>query len=226
MDKVASLMNDTAKTVYTYTAVLPYLQMALDKLQENFEINNIPVTSDTSAAITVNAGTTSINPVDGVGAGAAPNYPTDLVEIRGLYERLSGTSDPYILVTKLEYLPHDLDVIPTGSLIYWAWEKQRIVFPAATANRQVKLDYIAKIFPNLIDQDTTIGIINAKTYLQYKTAALCSRFIGANPSRANDLDVEARDSLDLSLGISVKGKQSHPVRKRPFRNSYTRRSSI
>ena len=228
MDKSASLMNDTAKTVYTHTAQLPYLQMALDELQESFELSNIPITSQTSAAVTVAIGTTSIDPVDGIGSGAAPNYPTDLVEIQQLWERLSGSTDPYVPMTQKEFIPHELDNLPTESLMYWAFMNQVIQFnpSGATTARQVKIDYIKKIFPDLITTATVIGIINARSFLQYRTAGLCSQFIGDNPSRAEELNNFAQMALDRVIGIGVKGKQSINTRRRPFMASYKRRSFI
>ena len=41
MDASASMLNDTAKTSYTYVAQIPYLNMALRELQEFFELNNV-----------------------------------------------------------------------------------------------------------------------------------------------------------------------------------------
>jgi hypothetical protein len=226
MDKSASLMNDTAKTVYTHAAQLPYLQMALDELQENFELNNISITSQVSTAVTVSIGTTSINPVDGIGAGAAPNYPVDLVEIQQVWERLSGSTDPYIPMSQREYLSHQLDDVPVESLGTWAFVNQRITFAAATTSRQVKIDYIKKAFPDLITTSTVIGIINARSYLYYRTAALCSRFVGDNPSRAEELDNFAQMAMDRVVSIGVKGKQSISTRRRPFMASYKKRTFI
>lgn len=224
MDKSASLMNDTAKTVYTHAAQLPYLQMALDEMQETFELNNISVTSVASAGVTVSIGTTSINPVDGIGTGAAPNYPTDLIEVQQLWERLSGSTDPYVPMTQVEFIPHTIDTIATESLSVWAFNNQRIVFPAATTARQVRIDYIKKVFPDLITTTTTIGIANARSFLQYRTAALCSQFIGENPTRAEELNNFAQMALDRVVGIGVKGKQSIHTRRRPFMSSYKRRT--
>lgn len=224
MDKAASLMNDTARTVYTYTAQIPYLNMALSELEEYFQLSNIPVTNKTSASITVTAGTKLIRPVDGVGNGAAPNYPTDLVEIQGIYERLAGTTDPYIPLTKREFLPHTIDDLPTEALQYWTWENQQIVFVGATTDRDVKLDYIATLFPEVTAASDSIGVINAKSFLQYRTAGLCTRFIGENPTRAEELDTFAALALDRVTGIGAKARQSITTRRKPFMAAYKRRS--
>src|SRR5260221_12044407 len=124
MDKAASLMNDTLKTVYTYAAQMPYLNMALNELEEHFQLNNIPVTDKTSDSITVPIGTTEISAFDGIGVGVAPTYPQDLVEIQGLYERLSGTANSFTPVVKKDFLPHALDGLPTSSLQFWSWQNQ------------------------------------------------------------------------------------------------------
>src|SRR5262245_22448287 len=123
MDRSASLMNDTNKTVYTYTAQLPYLTMALDELQEAFELNNVPITNQTqSPGINVPIGTTSINPVDGVGSGPAPNYPTDLVEVQAAWERLQGSTEPFTMMYQREFLNHTINDIHTDAIMYWIWK--------------------------------------------------------------------------------------------------------
>src|SRR5258706_2303739 len=137
MDKAASLMNDSLKTVYTYAAQMPYLNIALNELEEHFQLNNIPVTNKTSATITVPARITEISAFDGVGVGVAPTYPQELVEIQGIYERLAGTSDSFILVVKRDFLPHALDNSPASSLQYWIWENQKIKFIGAITPREI-----------------------------------------------------------------------------------------
>jgi hypothetical protein len=234
MDKAASLMNDTAKTVYTYAAQMPYLNMALNELEEHFQLNNIPVTNQTSVPITVLAGITTIPPFDGVGVEGEPplggtvppivTYPQDLVEIQGIYERLAGTTNPFIPLVKREFLPHPIDDLPTESLQYWIWENQVIKFIGATTDREVKLDYIRTIFPEVTNQAAVIGVINAKTFLFYRTAALCTQFIGENQSRATELNNFAVLALDRVTGIGTKAKQSITTRRKPFMAAYKRRS--
>jgi hypothetical protein len=225
MDLAASLMNDSSKSSYSYTAQMPYLNMALAELQEHFQLNNVPVTNQTTSdPIMIPIGTTSINPISGDGKGPAPNYPNDLVEVRGIYERLSGSSDPFIGVSKRDFLPHGLDGTSFSSLVYWIWESQRIKFFASTTAREVKLDYIRTLFPKIVDSSQSLGIINAKTYLSYKTAALCSHFIGENKTRADELNILATLAIDRATGIGTKSKQAFNTRRRPFMNSYRRRS--
>lgn len=223
MDRVASLMNDTLKTVYTYTAQLPYLNIAADELQELFELNNIPITNQHSAFIVVPIGTDRINPRVGYPPNTAPNYPDDLVEIQGLYERASGSIDAFVPITQREFLPHSQDESQNSSINFWIWQDQRIKFRAALLAREIKLDYIKKIIPNDLIASSSIGIINARGFLYFRTASLCSQFIGENPTRATELNVFATNALDRITGISIKGKQAIMTRRRPFMATYKSR---
>lgn len=221
MDQMASLMNDSAKTVYTYTNMLPYLQMALDELQEDFQLNSISVTEVTSAIIEVDAGTTEII-FNGVGV---PSLPDDLIEPQQLWERNRGIN-PFIPMTKREYLPHDLEGVPVSIFGYYTWSDQKISFLESTQDNDIKIDYIKQLFTPLVDENSQINLINAKTFLQYRGAALLAEFIERNLASANSLNANAILSIDRARGISVKGKQSINTRRRPFRAGFKRRGPI
>lgn len=219
LDLTASLMNDTAKTKYTYTAMLPYFNMALAMMQEHLELSEIPVMEKSAVAITVTAGASSVV------AGPLPtNYPTDLISIQQMWERLSGSSDPYTPMYKRNYLPHYLDGIETSDLVYWTWINQEIQFHPATTDREIKLDYIKQFFANTITNPAAIiHVMNSRTYLEFKTAALCARFIGENPTRGGELDGEAEMAKDRLLAINVKDGQDVQTRRKPFMAGYKQR---
>lgn len=225
MDKAAALMNDAAKTSYTYTAMLPYLNIALDEMQESFAQNNIPITNvGTSDPITINVGIKSIGMPDGIGANV-PTLPADFVQPRGLYERLAGSQDPFVPMTHRELLPHALDDLPTEALQYWSYEGQQIKFIGANTVRQVKIDYVKSLFPGGVpNSDAVIGIVNGASFLYYRTAALCSHFIGENETRAQQLNQFAELAINRVIAVNVKGKQSIMTRRRPFMGAYKRRS--
>lgn len=217
IDMVASLQNDTAQTQYNNVTCLPYLNMALDELQEIFEQNNVPITNEVSAALSVAAGVTSIG-----FTATTPTLPADLVEIQQLWESPTGL-DIWTPVTKLEFLPHFYDGIVTNQFVNWAWVDQHIQLPTTDANNDLKLDYIKYIFstPILIANiDVDLNVLNSKSYLGYKTAALCSMYIGENETRAGALNAQAEEALSRVLGINTKGRQSISTRRRPFRASY------
>lgn len=225
MDISASLMNDSAKQTYTYAAQAPYLRIALQELRELFELNNIPVTQQvTSPIITLNAGVTTIV-FGAAGTPAAPKLPDDLVEPAQLWERAFGI-DPYVPMTKRDYLPHQLEGVQSNQFIYYVWQGQSIQVLPSVQKNDIKMDYIRQLFPDAgatVDQGTTINVINAQTFLEYRTASLLAEFIERNITSAQALGAYAVLALDRATGIGVKGKQNIFTRRRPFRSGYKRR---
>jgi hypothetical protein len=220
MDMAASLLNDTAKSVYTYTAQLPYLKMAAEELKLEFQLNNLPVTNTTSQIIPVNVGDIQINPPD----GAPPNYPGDLVEIQTLWERAQDSSEPWLPVTPKEFLPHIIDDIPQSMITYYCWQGNIIkLCPAGyTSAREVKIDFINDPF-TILDENTPIQIINGKNFLGYRTAGLCATFVQQNEERRDACNNAAQIAMDQVTGIGTKGRQSMATRRRPFRAAYRMR---
>lgn len=220
MDKSASLMNDSAKTVYTYASQVPYINIALQELQEEFELGGIAVTQTVSAVINMPTGSTAIV-FNGV---AVPTLPSDLVEPNELWERQQNI-DPFIPMRRREYLPHSLENIPTNNFIYWVWQSQQISVLPANQNNDIKIDYIKQLFAPVVDQNSPINVINAQTFLEYRTAGLLAEFIERNVSSANALNAYAVMGMDRATGISSKSKQQIVTRRRPFRAAYKRRGT-
>jgi len=219
MDRSAALMNDPAKTDYTYIAQLPYLNIAIDELSENLEESNASPSNLTSAAIMLPIGKNMLTPTEHV---ETPHYPIDLVEIQQVGERVAGSSDSYIQLVRKEFIQH----FPvSSSLMYWMWEDQCIKFNpnGATGAREIQLKYVRQPIQLAVDDTSIIGTIGARSFLAYKTAALCSMFIGENQTRAEILDGEAERAMERLLGIGNKGRQEIFTRRRPFRASYKAR---
>lgn len=227
LDAAAALMNDVAKSIFTNAAQLPYLNIACNELQEWCEVNNIPVSQETSAIIEVTAGNNKIVNIENPDA-TLPKYPSDLIDIQQIWERTTDTEDQFTPLVKFDYIPHWWETDPpTSSLSCWAWVNQEIRFGinGATADNDIKLDYIKTLFPSTITANTTIGIINSVTFLSYRTASLLAQYIGENPTRAEELRGQADISLDRMLTIGTKGRQSIPTRRRPFMGNYKSRLS-
>ncbi len=210
MNASSSLMNDTARSVYTYTAQLPYLRMAMDELQEYFQLHDISVTQLTSIVILIPSGTTSVN------------GPSDMIKPQIVWERASGIN-PFVKMTRKEYLPHYLEGTSFSQFIYYVWQNQTIQFISANRANDLKIDYIRQLFTNIVDENTQINLINAKTFLEYRTASLCAEFIERNLTSAQALNNYAILALDRTTGISIKGKQNISTRRRPFRASFKSR---
>lgn len=220
MDRAAALLNDPGKTDYTYVNQLPYLNMAIDELIESLEESNFSPTNHTSAIIVVPASVNKLTPIE---HPDSPHYPMDLVEIQEVSERLSGnTNDSFVPLARRDFL----QVYPANnSLIYWHWEDQMIKFNpnGAITARDVQLKYVRQAIQLAVNETSTIGTINSRSYLAYKTAAFCAMFIGENESRAAVLEALSDRAMERINGIHNKGKQQIMTRHRPFRASYKAR---
>src|SRR5215831_14484186 len=195
MDVSAALLNDSAKSVYTYAAQSPYLRLALQELREIFELNNIPVTQSTSAVIQIDAGVTLIL-YNASGTSTNPKLPDDMEGIQ--------TSE-FIYYT---WNSQQIEVLPSTQNNDIKIDYIKQMFPNANAT---------------VDQTTQINVVNCMTFLQFRVAALCAEFIERNESTAQAQNSMAVLALDRATGIGVKGKQNIQTRRRPFRAAYKRR---
>lgn len=215
----AALLNDAAQTNFTNEAMLPYLNMAWKELREFCQQHNYGITNKVSTQVVIPAGTTVVGDPSGV------SLPGDLLEIRELYERQDGTTDDFIPMTRVEFLP-PTQVI-TAWLTWWTWNGQKIEFIGATQDQQLRIDYIADIFTDIqLNQlEINLPLINSHSFLQYRTAALVARFVGENESRSEELNVTAQLAVDRFAAINTKGRQAIATRRRPFMMAYKTNSN-
>lgn len=221
IDMVASLQNDTAQTFYTDAACLPYLDMALDELQEHFENNGVPTVEESSDIITLTAGVTEL------GYGTNPALPGRLVEIINIWESISGQNN-FFRMTKEEFLPHYLEGTQQAYFERFVWQGERVKMLPALNNIDLKIDYYGAIWNTPLDinlvNNQELNVRNSKQFLGYRTAALCSAFIGENETRAAELNMLAESALSRTLGIKIKPKQGIVTKRRPFRARFKLRS--
>lgn len=219
LDDSAVLLNDASKTVYSYTVQLPFYNIAQRDLEKKMELNNVPITNEVApTTLIVTAG------VKVISFTTSPALPTDLVEVQGLLERLNGATEDYLPMTRREFLPGIVEI--TESLIWYTWINQELRFIGATTDRQLQLNYIANRLPKVTSTATTINMLNAQSFLEYRTAALCALFIGENKTRSDELNGYATIALDDVLGINTKGRQAIATRRRPFMSSYKSRGTF
>lgn len=210
MDRAAAYMNDAAKSIYNYNVQIPYLNSAIQSLQEYYELHGISTTQKTSALINVPSGTTAI------GFATTPALPSDLIEPVDVWEKREGTNG-YVLVDKRNFFPGSMDGIQTSYFGIYTWNGQALKFPSATQDIDIKIDYIAEMFLQVGTSADILTLINARSYLEYKTAANLAKFVAENPTRAMELEREAEIAIDKASGIAIKGKQNIATRRRPFR---------
>lgn len=223
---VASLQNDSKRRYYTDEAVLPYFNMAIDDLQEIYQLNDIPVTEETSGVIQIDAGITTV----GFTPALPYSLPSDLIEIKQLWESIRSLNQ-WTPMDKQDFLPHYMEGTQFSQFLIWAWLNGEIKLLPANRDNDLKIDYVRKIFntPILINQvgdELGAKYTNVVSYLRNRTAAYCSMFIGENETRAASLSTLADEAIYRALQIPIKGKQQITTLRRPFRANYKSRSQF
>jgi hypothetical protein len=223
MNAAAALLNDVTRTVYTYAVQLPYLNMALQELQELFELNEVPVTDTVSAVIQIDAGVSSVGYAPTPPIAATPYLPDDLIEPQILWTRTRDI-DPYVPMNRVDFLPRWMEGTEISQLTDYVWQTQQIKFFPANGDNDIKLDYIRNLFTAVTSSASDIAVVNAASFLEYRTAGLLAEFVELNKIRADNLTGFASLAMDRAVGIGTKGRQVIITRRRPFRSSYKRRS--
>lgn len=215
MDTVAALLNDVNKQLLTYSAQLPYLQQSFRELREELQVNNVPVTTVKEEILSLVAGTTEVSFV------TSPGLPSDLIEIRQLWERQAGV-DPWIPMTRMETLPYSLEGQDSQNFLIWSWADNKINLLAASQDNDLKMDYIKEL-TGIVDQNTVIAVINGRTFLEFRTAAKCARYINEDPEKSDAFNTDAQLALDRLNIVESKAKQTIFIRRRPFRQTWKTR---
>ncbi len=218
MNTAAALLNDSARSSFTYTIQLPYLQKAFRELRQLLQANNVPIGNLVAELLAIPVGTTEITYL------TTPALPANLVNIRQLWERPEGI-DPWIPMTRRETLPYSLDGAPTANFMIWSWQGNTIKLLETTQINDLKVDYTDQL-TQIVDENSTINVINGETYLENRTAALLAQFVSEDKERADDLNAFAGEALDTLNIIEAKGKQAILTRRRPFRQSWKARGSM
>lgn len=210
-DEARVLLNNTAATLYTNTALLPIINKVLDDLLLDLLEVNAPVLIRTATAVAVAALATSITP---------SSVNARFVEPISLSERPTGFTGQYSPMIEKRFIP---DETQNDRLRYWAWTNETIELLGATSANQVLIRYTA-LLPNLAAIGDSITITGAKSYMAAKTAAIASWSIGQNPTNADVMNTLAAKERDKLLVTIAKKAQSLPMRRpayiRPRRRIY------
>ena len=158
-----TLLNDDAATNWTDAALFPKLQQAHKELQIKLRRAAAPVMKNKYTEVLA------------ANAIAFATPPVDLVAPIQLWETSSGGAiNTYALMTEADPLPN---VIPTTTLIWWAWIEEAVAFIGSSAIRQVLMSYWRALPLPQVNTDL-IGFINGELYLAPRTAAIASGSVG------------------------------------------------
>lgn len=208
MDLSASLLNDSAKSLFSYDVQLPFLKMANDDLAIELLSDDAPIQNMI----------VEINVAIGVLFLA---LPCDFFIPIKLEERLqtSTNDDDFVDMDERSFEPA---IQQSTTLGIWSFRNNKINFIGSTTARTVRLTYKRNL-STVVDFSIVEEVQKAKNFLAFRTAALCSEFIGGNKSRADSLNLQGVIYLEKLTSIIVKSGQGNRVRRRPFRIPARRR---
>lgn len=210
MDGASALLNDSTKELFTYNVQLPYLKIALEQITLELSALDVDTVKEVSAILLIPAG------MEALTISSTPALPADLRTPKKLEERSTygsgrsgGSFSPMVL--------GELPSIPQGyELGYWDYRENEIKFIGATQDVEIQI-YYDKELAVIISENSVILDNRLKNPLTYYTAALCSRYIGENYQRYNDLMREFRVPMDNYIAITIGQNQALPVRRPGFR---------
>jgi hypothetical protein len=204
MDDARVYLNDSGSLQWTNSVLLPCLKIAQKELAVHLAEQNFPYLREISVDTLVNVGT---NDIEG---------PSDMHYPLKIMEKPAGADDEQLVEVEQKWW-EGLELQSADNIYRWCWRKQRIYFNNHTTNREVRIFYIARLI-DVVDENTQLLITYTDLVLSKRTAAIASRNLGSNPTRADALDMESKYYLDKILNIQVKTQQSMPVRRRAYRS--------
>src|SRR5258706_14372172 len=130
-----AFLNDQDGSKYTNQRLLPYMQAAIDELEDELLLISSEVFEETSAVLDIPANTLELKY-----SGTVPTLPSDLVEPILLEEKADGALvSTFVPVKKVR----DLSVIPqTQTLNEWVYQEQSIKFIGATVPVDLRITYM------------------------------------------------------------------------------------
>jgi hypothetical protein len=207
MDESASLLNDSVKALFTYTAQIPYLKRANESLENLLVSCGISIQRRASIMMTV---TPQAGPID---LGDLVGYPSEMLLPISLFER-GSSQETWNFVPEKEWIP---DIPPTGTVSYWAFHDNTVFITGVTSQREVKINFWRQL-STITSEGSNAEVAGSKTFLAAKTAEMCARYIGQNPEVADSLyQIEVVPAQDLLERIYIKNTQGVRSRRLPFR---------
>jgi hypothetical protein len=213
MDQSAAYLNDTQKNLYTYSAQLPYLQMANEDLEKLLIVFGSEVVRVKSAIISILQGTIAVVVNAGVGQ---TNLPADFLLPVSIAERAYGTQNPWVPVTEQTW--EDDSLTKTSEIRFYAFRNNGIYFPSVGCNtdREIMLRYERQL-QVISSQNTPEDFVLAKNFLSSKTAEMCARLVGMNSAFADEIQGRYVDKAeDAITRILTLNQQGLPQRRMRF----------
>lgn len=206
MLRAANHLNDPNQLMFTNTVLLPFLNMALESLEEELGKHEISAFKKVSITIDVDAEDNQLT-----------NLPVDFIEPISLHERNRDSSEDWVEVDEKAEIDSNLIVRPSTQIIQWSRRNIGVYINPPSQDREVLLYYIAGITPALV-AGTVIDIEGARRFLALDTARQASRDLGNSPTKSLSLEKDTDKALNNVITRLQKGDQgSLGTRRKAYR---------
>jgi len=202
MRAAATLLNDSTQSLWTNAVLLEPAKQAYEELCNDLIAHGFRVFSDVSEVLPVTAGTVELT-----------NQPADLLMPIKLEE-----SDP----SSNQWTPM-LERVWEQSykagprLSFWVFRQNKLMFPPATADRDVKVFYRKNDLGVLQGENSNIDLLNAIGLLGAKIASIAAFHIAKNPEDGKMLEARYITRLNTYTKGELNNQQAMPGRRKPYR---------
>lgn len=196
-------LNDSGMTRWTNPVLLPYLKGAYNQLElELVAIDAPAIDEETTTAIAI-----------GINVNEAPAIADMLYPMKVWERQAAGNEGQWTELEEKRWAP---DATVNSVLTMWEWREDKIKLLASSVAREIKVAY-KRSLSSIVDINSDIPILLAKTYLAAKTAELATRYGGNNPTRADKLlEDEVKPQLNKFIGIIIRRQQFQGVQRQRF----------
>ena len=149
---------------------------------------------------------------DGLNNHENPKIPADLIIPIRLWEKFSGTTNPFSQITPaIDGLPGDL--LQVQQFRVWDWRGDTIYLPGATTVNDIRMRYVG-YSPELTGPDSIIPFRRSAMAIAFMTAWAFTN--PRNPQQAATLYTMAKSEIDQIVTSTVRRKQRRGIQKRAY----------
>lgn len=209
LDSARVYLNDVGSQIWDNNTLLPYLKEAHKDLLLVLWLNDIPVIKEISST-----------PINVAALGITITVPTDLLEPIEIKERTQGSSEDWILMREMDYIP--VGITQETTLRYWSWREEVLNLIGATTAREVIIKYW-KSLSELSSANSNLGFTLAEAFLGPQAAGYAAGSVSNLTLAGELLWIQGQSvgiagaKLDMILRANIKGQQNLPVRRIPYR---------
>lgn len=204
--RAANHLNDPNQLWYTSQLLMPFLNMALERFEEELGAHEISAYKKSSITILVDENEEEL-----------AQMPVDYVEAYALYERARGSGSEWSEIKEFSDISPALKVNKGTSVTQWACRNTKIFINPPSQQREVLIEYISTTTPASNDT-TNIDIFASRRFLALETARCAARDMGNAPTKALTFEKDIEESLDNVIRRLQKADQGNlGVRRLPYR---------